>query len=277
METLLEELPENITISSELTDLLPYSFVKENKVLPLEKKEGKIFVALSPPFSLHLLEKLRFYLEYPIVAYKCSETHLKELIQQCYCQKETKEAKVLEGESTLNIDSIVQGDISNYDLLEDGGDAPVIRFINAIISEAIEQRASDIHIDPLENGSSIRYRIDGILYQRHTAPKEFQSQLISRIKVMARLDVTEKRLPQDGRINLYLGNRAIDFRISTIPVVYGERIVLRILDKSKALLEFNSLGMPPEVHHCLEKLIQIPEGIIFITGPTGSGKNNHFI
>ena len=144
--------------------------------------------------------------------------------------------------------------------------------LNAILQEAIQQGASDIHFEPLETTLSVRYRIDGVLQKRHTPPKEYQSQLLTRIKVMARLDIAEQRLPQDGRIKLKLGGRQIDFRVSTIPVVYGERIVLRILDKSNVLLGLHKIGMCADVLEKFKNLIKMSEGIVLVTGPTGSGK-----
>jgi general secretion pathway protein E len=144
--------------------------------------------------------------------------------------------------------------------------------LNVMLAEAIQQGASDIHFEPMENGLGVRYRIDGVLQARHAPPKEFQSQLITRIKVMARLDIAEHRLPQDGRIKLAMGGRQIDFRVSTVPVVFGERIVLRILDKGNVLLGLNKIGMRPSLLPSFSKLITLSEGIVLVTGPTGSGK-----
>ena len=259
-------------ISQELIEKVPYSFVKENNLLPLKVHEGEVFVAVSDPSEMDALKQLRFFLEKPIRAYFYPEPKLKELIQKHYYHKEGKAHQLLENLSDKDKDFCLGGVVSDYDLLEEDENSPVIRLINSIISEAIQQRSSDIHIDPLEESTSIRYRIDGILYLRHTVPRELQSQLVSRIKVMARLDVAERRLPQDGRIKLLLGNREIDFRISTIPIVYGERIVMRILDQENALVDFDALGMPKDVYREVSNLISSPEGILFVTGPTGSGK-----
>jgi general secretion pathway protein E len=147
-----------------------------------------------------------------------------------------------------------------------------VRILNSILLEAIQQGASDIHFDPLEQGLGIRYRIDGVLQVRHSPPKEYQSQLITRLKVLSRLDIAEQRLPQDGRIKLRMGGRHIDFRVSTVPCVFGERIVLRILDKSHVLLGLSKIGMQESVLEQFQKLITLPEGIVLVTGPTGSGK-----
>ena len=163
-------------------------------------------------------------------------------------------------------------DTEAYDLLAQTADSPVIRLLNVVMTEAIQQGASDIHFEPSEQGLVIRYRIDGVLQLRHVPPKELQSQLITRIKVLAKFDIAEQRLPQDGRIKLKIGGREIDFRVSTIPIVYGERVVLRILDKSNIILGLDRLGMAPELLDRFKKLTHLSEGIILVTGPTGSGK-----
>ncbi|MBW1940428.1 MAG: Flp pilus assembly complex ATPase component TadA, partial [Deltaproteobacteria bacterium] len=158
------------------------------------------------------------------------------------------------------------------DLLDDTSDAPIIKLVNHIISQSIKAKASDIHIEPYQNSFKVRYRIDGILYDLLTPPKWMQSSLISRIKVMAKMDIAEKRLPQDGRLEVKMGNQDIDIRVSTLPTSFGERVVLRLLNKSSSLLRLSDLGMEVERLDSLESLIKSPNGIILVTGPTGSGK-----
>ena len=150
--------------------------------------------------------------------------------------------------------------------------SPVIRLVNTLFVEAIQQGASDIHFEPTEEGLSIRYRIDGVLLKRHTPPRDYQQQVLTRIKVMAKLDISETRLPQDGRIKLRHGGREIDFRVSTLPMIYGERVVLRILDKGNIVLGIDRIGMPSTTLEAFRRLIHMPEGILLVTGPTGSGK-----
>lgn len=162
---------------------------------------------------------------------------------------------------------------ANEDLLNEDSAAPVIRLINAILSEAIKETASDIHIETYEKTMSIRFRIDGVLRTILQPNKKLAALLISRIKVMARLDIAEKRIPQDGRISLRIGRRNIDVRVSTLPSIYGERTVLRLLDKNSLQLSLNNLGMTAADKQDLENLIQLPHGIILVTGPTGSGKS----
>jgi len=158
------------------------------------------------------------------------------------------------------------------DLLDDISDAPIIKLVNHIISQSIKARASDIHIEPYQTSFKVRYRVDGILYDLLTPPKWIQPTLISRIKVMAKMDIAEKRLPQDGRLEIKMGDQEIDVRVSTIPISFGERVVLRLLRKTSALLNFSDLGLEPEKLNLLENLVRSPSGIILVTGPTGSGK-----
>jgi general secretion pathway protein E len=158
------------------------------------------------------------------------------------------------------------------DLLDDISDAPIIKLANHIISQSVKARASDIHMEPYQDSFKVRYRVDGILYDLLSPPKWVQPALISRIKVMAKMNIAEKRLPQDGRLDVKIGNQEIDVRISTIPTSFGERVVLRLLDKSASLISLSDLGLSPERLDLLENLVRSPNGIILVTGPTGSGK-----
>jgi len=158
------------------------------------------------------------------------------------------------------------------DLLEDTSDAPVIKLVNLMLSQAVKARASDIHIEPSQNRIKIRYRVDGVLYDRLSPPKHIQSTLISRIKIMAKMNIAEKRLPQDGRIEIRIADKNIDIRVSTIPTAFGERVVMRLLDKTNVLIEVSDLGMPENRLKVFDDLIRSAHGIILVTGPTGSGK-----
>ena len=251
---------------------LPYSFAKTRLVLPLEEKDGILVLAMTHPFDLDVLEEVRCLTHCEIREVLAPKAALEEAIELCYHQKENEASEYIASLSPQ--DRVAEGvsEEDGYDLLEKDTESPVIRMLNVMLAEAIQQGASDIHFEPMENGLGVRYRIDGVLQQRHAPPKEFQSQLITRIKVMARLDIAEHRLPQDGRIKLNMGGRQIDFRVSTVPVVFGERIVLRILDKGNVLLGLNKIGMRPPMLVMLTKWIHLSEGIVLVTGPTGSGK-----
>ncbi len=194
-------------------------------------------------------------------------------IHEYYHQDESAKNTILDNVQTARDDETLGDTIEIYDLLDDSTTLPgVVRFLNFIITEAIQQGASDIHFEPKENGLSIRYRIDGVLQNRLAPSQELVAQVLTRIKVMAKLDIAERRLPQDGRIKMRLGGKEIDFRVSTIPVVAGERIVLRILDKGNIILGIDKLGMPESIVKEFRRYISYPEGIILVTGPTGSGK-----
>jgi general secretion pathway protein E len=251
--------------------LLPYSFAKSHLLLPLEEKDGALLVAMVHPFDLEILEEVRCLTRKPIREALASKATLEEAIELCYHQKDNEASEYIASLQQDNTKGEIQEE-EGYDLLEKSVDSPVIRMLNVMLAEAIQQGASDIHFEPMENGLGVRYRIDGVLQPRHAPPKEFQSQLITRIKVMARLDIAEHRLPQDGRIKLSMGGRQIDFRVSTVPVVFGERIVLRILDKGNVLLGLNKIGMRSSTLDALTKMIHLSEGILLVTGPTGSGK-----
>jgi general secretion pathway protein E len=266
----LEDLSQFHFVKEKITPL-PYAFAKARLLLPLEEKEGSLLVAMTHPFDLELLEEVRCLTRRDVREAIVSKASLEEAIELCYHQKENEASEYI---ASLQMESgdVEGGQEDGYDLLEKSADSPVIRMLNVMLAEAVQQGASDIHFEPMENGLGVRYRIDGVLQQRHAPPKEFQSQLITRIKVMARLDIAEHRLPQDGRIKLNMGGRQIDFRVSTVPVVFGERIVLRILDKGNVLLGLNNIGMRSLTLAPFSKLINLSEGIVLVTGPTGSGK-----
>ena len=191
-------------------------------------------------------------------------------IEQCYHQGEGEASAYL---ATLREEekNIEESD-EEYDLLASDTSSPVIRMLNMMLSEAIKQGASDIHFEPQEKGLVVRYRIDGVLQKRHTPPRDLQGQLITRIKVMAKLDIAEHRLPQDGRIKLRMAGREIDFRVSTVPIVYGERVVLRILDKGNIVLGLDKIHMQETLVKSFQRLTRQSQGIVLVTGPTGSGK-----
>lgn len=252
---------------------VPYSFVTSHKILPFKEEGGVIFAAMSDPFDIEPLEELIQMLEKPVKPVYASDDILSMAIQECYNQETGATSDMIVHLSKKAEGDEEEGDIEVYDLLSDPEYLPpVIRLLNLYLTEAIQQGASDIHFEPSETGLKVRYRIDGVLQQRHTPAPELQSQLLTRIKVMSKLDIAERRLPQDGRIKLKMGRREIDFRVSTVPIVNGERIVLRILDRGNVVLGLNSIGMPKEALEGFQKLIKLPEGIILVTGPTGSGK-----
>jgi general secretion pathway protein E len=250
--------------------VIPYTLAKQKKMIPIQETITEWVVALSNPMDLEAIEELRFFLKKPLQLVYAPLSSIEPAIEHCYRQKEGEAGKLFTDAGTKPAVDAESSD--SYDLLEAKEENPIIRMINAILLEAIQQRASDIHFEPIEEGLSIRYRIDGVLHQRHTPPRGLEAQLSTRIKVMAKMDIAEHRLPQDGRIKLHHGGREIDFRVSTLPIVHGERVVLRILDKGNVVLGLNHIGMDVQTLKGLHKLIHMPEGIVLVTGPTGSGK-----
>lgn len=251
--------------------IVPYLFAKQKRVLPIEQDEASVTVAINDPLDIDSLEELRLLLKKTINPVYCPKGLIEAAIEQCYHQKDEETKRLFDGLEKRS--SVDEKDASEgYDLLEQADQNPVIRMVNAILIEAIQQGASDIHFEPNEDGISIRYRIDGCLQKRHVPPREYQIQMLTRIKVMSKMDIAEHRLPQDGRIKLRHGGREIDFRVSSLPIVHGERIVLRILDKGNVVLGLDRISMDSKVLSAFRKLIHMPEGIVLVTGPTGSGK-----
>lgn len=250
--------------------LLPYPFAKQRKVLPLRLDEDLLLVAIADPLDLSSLEEIRYQTGYTVKEILSSKRLIDQAIEYCYQQSDEEAKEYISSpdkEEILDIDNEHE-----YDLLDQRSDSRVIRLVNMVLAEALQQGASDIHFEPTETGIIIRYRIDGVLQVRHTPSRDVQNELLTRIKVIAKLDIAEHRLPQDGRIKLRMGGREIDFRVSTVPVVYGERIVLRILDRSQVILGLDQVGMRQEVLRGLRHMLSGSQGIILVTGPTGSGK-----
>lgn len=248
-----------------------YSFAKRNLAIPIDMEEGVLRVAICDPLNLRPLEEIRHLLDIDVKPVYLSKEELLNAIQTCY-NRENEEASSLIKKLSRQEEKNEEED-EMYDLLDTHTEqSPVVNLLNLILTEAIQQRASDIHFEPFDEGLRVRYRIDGVLHNRHLPAPELQSKLLTRIKVLSKLDIAEHRLPQDGRMRLKMGGRGIDFRVSTIPVSGGERIVLRILDKGNILLDLDKLGMLPSTLEGFQKLISFPEGIVLVTGPTGSGK-----
>ncbi len=250
---------------------VPYAFAKKHIVMPIKEENGIVLVAVADPLNLEPLEELRLMLDSQVKAVYSPKDVILNAINDCYKQETGAASELIAhmGEAEEG----KEGEVEVYDLLDDSiQQAPIVKLLNLILIEAIQQGASDIHFEPFEESLRVRYRIDGVLQSRHSPAQEFQAQLLTRIKVMSRMDIAEHRLPQDGRIKLKMGRREIDFRVSTIPVSGGERIVLRILDKGNVILGLDKIGMLPVVYEEFRTLIELPEGIVLVTGPTGSGK-----
>ncbi len=256
------------------TEQLPYSFCKRYGVIANTSLDtGELSLVTRSGVSLNAIAEVQRLLGMIDHVSVESEVEFNRLLSRHFeTNRGTSftEAEKIGGE--LNLDDVARELSEPEDLLESDDDAPIIRLINALITEAIKENASDIHVEPFETRLSIRFRVDGILREVLEPPRQIASLLCSRIKVMAQLDIAEKRLPQDGRIALKVANRPVDIRVSTLPSGHGERVVLRILDKQAGRLDLLQLGMDENDQQRLGKIIQKPHGIILVTGPTGSGK-----
>ena len=267
-------------IKSEFTEQVPIQFLKKHVMVPLAQKESdtestdtdNYLIAINDFSSFQALDDLVRLLDLgQIQTVLSTKDSILSAINLCYdLGRDSAEQLVQDMEEDGK--GILSEIEATADLLDDTSDAPIIKLVNHIISQSIKSRASDIHIEPFQVGFKVRYRVDGILYDLLTPPKWIQAALISRIKVMAKMNIAEKRLPQDGRLEVRVGDQEIDVRVSTIPTSFGERVVMRLLNKSGAVLKLAELGPDPEKLSQLERLVKSPNGIILVTGPTGSGK-----
>ncbi len=250
---------------------LPYAFAKANTVLLEDDGNTLVLWAPQDVGLTTLSEVQRLYLVDRLE--QESRSTLGERINAAYAGSESSAAVVVgEVESAVDLSRMMQDLPAVEDLLEAANDAPIIRMLNALLTQAAKDGASDIHIEPYERASSVRFRVDGTLREVVQPNRGLHAALISRLKIMAELDIAEKRLPQDGRISLRIGGRAIDVRVSTLPSAHGERAVLRLLDKTESKFTLEGLGMSGDVLTAFKRLVQQPHGIVLVTGPTGSGK-----
>lgn len=252
---------------------LPFAFAKQAGVV-LVWEAGTPCLCVQLPFSFQVLHEVRRILKRPFKVSYYEPEAFQAVLGEAY-QRDSSEAKQLMEDigNEMNLFSLAEELPKTEDLLASEDDAPIIKLINALLSEAIKEGASDIHIETFEKDLVIRFRIDGVLREILKPNRKLASLLVSRIKVMAQLDIAEKRIPQDGRISLLIAGRAVDVRVSTMPSNHGERVVLRLLDKNNARLDLAELGMTEANRKIFSELIQKPHGIILVTGPTGSGKS----
>ena len=250
---------------------LPYGFAKAHNLLLEDTGPEAVLFAPDNPPGAALGEVLRMHTVHRIEREDAAQ--LASRISAVYAGGESSAAAVVgEVESAVDLSRLMQDLPAVEDLLEAADDAPIIRMLNALLTQAAKDGASDIHIEPYERSSAVRFRVDGTLREVVQPNKALHAALISRLKIMAELDIAEKRLPQDGRISLRIGGRAIDVRVSTLPSAHGERAVLRLLDKTESKLTLESLGMSGKVLESFDHLVRQPHGIVLVTGPTGSGK-----
>jgi general secretion pathway protein E len=259
-------------VDAELLGRLPMQFARRNAVLPLRREDGELVVATADPRALGPLDDLRVLYGSPVRPLVVPAAALADAINRAYDLASGSAADLMGDLDEERLDLIATELEEPRDLLETDDEAPIIRLVNSLLFQAVKDRASDIHIEPFERTLVVRFRIDGILYDVISPPKRFQPIVVSRVKIMAGLNIAEKRLPQDGRLRTRVAGKDIDVRVSVIPTAFGERVVLRLLDRSTTLLGLEQLGLTGRNLTLVHRLIRQSHGVILVTGPTGSGK-----
>ena len=247
-------------------------FIREHRLIPFEQKNHVLKVAAPDSVSSMAVDALRVATASEVLVYAADDKLIDDYISRFYSQESQNINKIIEDIGDKGIEFLTGEEEDIGHLRDLASEAPIIKLVNLLISRAVEGRASDIHIEPYQDELKIRYRIDGVLHDAESTPKRLQAAIVSRIKIMAKLNIAERRLPQDGRIRLRIGEQEIDLRVSTIPVLFGESVVMRILRKEGITIDLDLLGFPPDVLSEFGRLITKPNGIILVTGPTGSGK-----
>jgi len=265
----------NIEVSPQLLEKVPGPVAKAYKIVPIRMEGNTLLVAMGDPLNIQALDDLRFLLDCDVKGLISNEQAVNEAIDRLYGgEMETVEdlLKELEAEAAP-LEEAEERAVEDIQALEQlAHEVPVVKLLNLVLIQAIKDKASDIHFEPFEDQFRIRYRVDGILYEMVPPPRHFALAVNTRIKVMADMDIAQRRVPQDGRIELHMGGREVDLRVSTIPTVHGESVVMRVLDKSVLMLSLEKLGFAEEDLDKINKLIKRPNGIVLVTGPTGCGK-----
>ncbi len=261
----------NYLVDANILKLISESVARKHKAIPVFKIGDTVTVAMADPKDIMAIDDLSRKSKCEIESVLASESAILSAIDQYYGVQGSVE-DVIRDISKDKKKEIAPVELDTKKLAEIADEAPVIKLVNLIIMQAVKERASDIHIEPEEGVLKVRFRIDGVLYEMFSPPKHLEAALLSRIKVLSKIDIAEKRKPQDGRFNIKVENRDIDLRVSTFPTIYGENIVIRILDKGAVLLDLDILGFSKKMQKDFESLIKHPHGIILVTGPTGSGK-----
>ena len=265
----------DVTVDPEVLKNMPTRLLHQRTLLPLRRENGTLFVATGDPLDVFALDELQTLTGATVRPVLANPKEIARLIKtHLGVGGETVDAMMAARADADDLELLQETETDDSELARMAQEASVVKLVNEILIEAINERASDVHVEPDEQGLSIRYRIDGLL-QEQTLPPEihrFQAAIISRLKIMAHLNIAEKRLPQDGRIKMRVHNREVDVRVSIIPMIHGEGIVLRLLDKSRMVFNLANVGMFPDIYKRFRQLIDRPHGILLVTGPTGSGK-----
>jgi type IV pilus assembly protein PilB len=254
-------------IDAAVAALLPEALSRRYRALPIGEEDGKLLVAMSDPANVYALDDIRSITGRDVRPVVATSNDVEQAIQKFSGMGDQVEALATEAAEAFG----EEADLTQVQAAVE--DAPIVKLVQAIMTQASADRASDVHIEPTEKDVRVRFRVDGVLHEVMHSPKSIQGGLISRLKVMGDLNIAEKRVPQDGRVSLRVNNRSLDLRLATLPTVHGEKIVIRILDKSNALLELSELGFLPDAFKVYERSFRKPYGAILVTGPTGSGKS----
>ena len=264
---------EDVTIPASVVELVPESVARENVVLPLSQENGTLRIIVSDPSDFDTLQKLQFILNKDLHPVLAAREQIVEAINRHYGQTETESVDSMLQEFTDTQIDFTETEQTSTDLASaDDSDAPVVKLVNLIIQEAISLRASDIHIEPFADRVRVRYRIDGVLVERDSPPRRLLAPLVSRIKIMSTIDISEKRRPQDGRIKMSVQGKHFDLRVSILPTNHGQSVVMRLLDRGSIQVNIKDLGFSDEDYKRFQAIIKRPNGIFLVTGPTGSGK-----
>ena len=256
-----------------LLSKIQFNFLRHHIIIPLKIEAEGYAIVVADPFQLQIIDEVRMLIGGNAKLYVTTPGIIVDAINKYYPLEGAKQMiDELSDEQDLNEESLEIGHLDDQDILSMASQAPIVKLVNHILFQAVKRGASDIHIEPYEKEVRVRYRIDGVMFAVYSPPKRIQGALISRIKIMADLNIAEKRKPQDGRIEIKVADKAFDIRVSVLPVMYGERIVMRLLDKSKTFLGIEKLGLSERDHEVLLQSIMRPNGIILVSGPTGSGK-----
>lgn len=256
-------------IPDDVIAMVPPEVARQYRVIPVMFHDEILTIAMSDPTAMDTLDSLRYVLNRDVEAVISPKDQIQKIIDQHYGSVADTVNNLIDGMETGDLQQVEEADTGNE---ASGDDAPIIRLVYLLISEAFKLKASDIHLEPLEKRFRVRYRIDGVLREMEAPPKYLQSNIIARLKIMSKMDISEKRIPQDGRIQIRVQNVDIDLRVSSVPSTHGESIVMRILDKSSIQLDIPQLGFLTDDQELIEKIIAFPDGIFLVTGPTGSGK-----
>jgi type IV pilus assembly protein PilB len=263
-----------VVIPPAVVELVPESVARENVILPMAKEDDSLKVIVSDPNDLDTLDKLRFILNCKVDIALAPREHIVDAINRHYGQTEGESADSMLQEFTdtaIDFTETVESTDSSAEVIDETS-APIVRLVQLIITEAVQLRASDIHIEPFEDRVRVRYRIDGVLVERDAAPRRLLGAILSRIKILGKIDIAERRRPQDGRIKVTVGEKELDLRVSVLPTNHGQSVVMRVLDKDSIKVGLRQLGLAEEDFRSFNQLIKRPNGIILVTGPTGSGK-----